>query len=145
MHAQSREAILLLRIIAIIPLLSSWGYVQLLLQGRLSSRPKCPIADRPTLASLSLNLTAGPATKHQKGKPGKGSPRLEKVKKEKWKVERQRCGGVREANMWSCRGSGCLGFGVVSVVGSESKRTESFTNPPPPPLHPPPAPFIYVF
>ena len=29
-------------------------------------------------------MITGPATKHQKGKPGKGSPRLEKIKKEKW-------------------------------------------------------------
>ncbi len=32
---------------------------------------------------LSLKLTTGPATKHQKGKPGKGSPRLEKKKKKR--------------------------------------------------------------
>ncbi len=34
-------------------------------------------------------MTTGPATKHQKGKPGKGSPHLEKIKKKKsgrWKV-----------------------------------------------------------
>ena len=84
-------------------------------QGAVKQPSEVP--DRPTLAAAwALNLTTGPATKNQKGKPGKGSPRLEKIKKEKWKVERQRCGGVREANMLSCRGSGCLGFGVVSVL-----------------------------
>ena len=48
---------------------------------------------------LSLNLTTGPATKNQKGKPGKGSPRLEKIKKkEKWKVE----GGLMVVGGWRC-------------------------------------------
>ena len=38
---------------------------------------------------LSLNLTTGPATKHQKGKSGKGSPRLEKKKLEKKKKKKE--------------------------------------------------------
>ena len=95
MHAQSREALFLLRISTIFSLLSSWGCVQLLLQGAVKQPSEVP--DRPTLAAgrLSLNLTTGPATKHQKGKPGKGSPRLEKSKKKNSgrEVGRERNGG----------------------------------------------------
>ena len=67
---------------SIFPLLSSWGV-------RSSSFFRSARSPN-SRGRLSLNLTTGPATKNQKGKPGKGSPRLEKKskkKKEKWKVE----------------------------------------------------------
>ena len=46
------------------------------------------VPGRPTLAAaLALIRQPDPQRKTKKGKPGKGSPRLEKIKKEKWKVE----------------------------------------------------------
>ncbi len=68
---------------------------------------------------LSLNLTTGPATKHQKGKPGKGSPRLEKKEKEKrkWKVE----GRVRV--YWLCLRCGTY-LGKWVNCGKERRRGE---------------------
>ena len=60
---------------SIFPLLSSWGV-------RSSSFFRSARSPN-SRGRLSLNLTTGPATKHQKGKPGKGSPRLEKIKKRK--------------------------------------------------------------
>ena len=84
MHAQSREALFLLRISTIFPLLSSWGVRPAPSSGAIKH---CRSARSPSSRGrLSLNLTTGPATKHQKGKPGKGSPRLEKIKKRKSKL-----------------------------------------------------------
>ena len=86
---QSRKALFLLRIITIFPLLSSWGVRPALSSG--GGEATIRNARSPnSRGRLSLNLTTGSATKHQKGKPGKGSPRLEKEKRkveEKWKGE----------------------------------------------------------
>ena len=59
---------------SIFPLLSSWGVRSSFFRSARSPNSR---------GRLSLNLTTGPATKHPKGKPGKGSPRLEKIKKRK--------------------------------------------------------------
>ena len=114
MHAQSRKTLFLLRISTIFPLLSSWGV-------RSSSFFRSARSPN-SRGRLSLNLTTGPATKHQKGKPGKGSPRLEKnfKKKEEWK------GGVK---MVVVVGSGWLSGNVrrLFVVLEAGERSLSTT------------------
>ena len=70
--------------ITIFPLLSSWGVRPALSSGGGEAtirNARSPNSRR----RLGLNLTTGPATKHQKGKPGKGSPRLEKERKKEGK------------------------------------------------------------
>ena len=59
-------------------------------------------------------MTTGPATKHQKGKPGKGSPRLEKKKKkkEKKKLALLLFGELFEKNSYIC-----TYYGFVLAVG----------------------------
>ena len=105
------------------PLLSSWGVRPALSSG--GGEATIRNARSPnSRGRLSFNLTTRPATKHQKGKPGKGSPRLEKKrKKRKEEVEGQRCGGVMDANMWSCRGSGFLAW----LKGSRKELNLFFT------------------
>ena len=50
--------------------------------GAVKQPSECRSARSPnSRGRLSLNLTRGPATKHQKGKSGKGSPRLKKKRK----------------------------------------------------------------
>ena len=103
---QSRKALFILSIITIFPLLSSWGVHPALTSG--GGEANVRNARSPnSRGRLSLNLTTGPATKHQKGKPGKGSPRLEKIKKKK-------------SGRWMGRGSmvvGRHGGGILLGVG----------------------------
>ncbi len=76
MHAQSRKALFLLH--------HNISFAKQL--GGTSSSFFRSARSPNSCGRLSLNLTTGPATKNQKGKPGKGSPRLEKKeKKGKWK------------------------------------------------------------
>ena len=86
-------------------------------------------------------MTTGPATKHQKGKPGKGSPRLEKIKKKvKVEGEDENGGGDFEVGQF-CSVSG-FGAAVASVGEGKLKAKENLNSSTFPSPRPPEVPAI---